>query len=854
MRLPLFFCCLASPAAAQLGTNYCPAVVNSTGVPSLISAAGSASVGLNDVTLECRELPISSSGYFLTSFARGFVANPAGSAGNLCLSQPIGRYVNAVLMAGAQGSVALPIELTAVPMPLGAVAVQPGDTLAFQFWHRDSGAQGPTSNFSGGLEIEFSAGCDVSGGIFAGSRFEAGVAPDFMVSGDLNGDGLVDLVATNPTDAELSVLFGAGDARFLDPVAISVGQTPTGLALGDMDGDGDLDVVCSNLDSNTVSVILNQGGGVFAGHVTADAGAGPAGLNLGDVDGDGDLDVVVANSAWTVDTVSVLSNDGAGGLGPRITLASQRTPRAVQLVDLDADGDQDLVVANGDSSTLATFLNDGTGSFGAARYDTATFEPRHLVTEDFDGDGHVDVVVANSDGPECAIQLGAGDGTYRSRISISAGASLAHLAAADLNGDGHLDLVGASATSLGLTQLLGLGDGTFSAPTLIAIGRTSGSVVAANFDAEPDVELAASLILANDIVVMGRDDQVGYQMMDSYQVGLRPAALALVDVSGDGVVDFLVANQGAPSLSLGIGRPDGTFEPSQVLGIAGIPVDLVAGDFDGDGDLDVAASNLFDESVSLLFNLGGGTFAPHQEFSVERFPRQLAAGDVDGDGDLDLITTHSGFGVVNGTNVWLNDGSGTFTLGSSYQEPTAVGGLELEDLDQDGDLDIIQVFSQSLSTGFRVLPNDGQGNFGSPVTVPSNAGSNDLLCMDLDGDGDKDIVLVGSSALEVFENLGGLSFGTALPTPAEGEALTNVAAGDLDLDGQLDLVTVDFVTGAASVLLGNGDLTWGLATRYALSLSPRTLALADLNGDGRLDLLCSAFGAREVTVHLNLCR
>lgn len=146
----------ASVSSAQIGTPYCTANANSTGVSSVISASGSTDVAQNNVTLACASLPLNAFGYFIVSRLQGFVANPAGSAGNLCVSGNIGRYSLNILNSGALGQVSLPINLQNIPHPTTPFAVVGGDTLNFQYWHRDGLPGGAaTSNFSRGLEIAF---------------------------------------------------------------------------------------------------------------------------------------------------------------------------------------------------------------------------------------------------------------------------------------------------------------------------------------------------------------------------------------------------------------------------------------------------------------------------------------------------------------------------------------------------------------------------------------------------------------------------------------------------------------------------------------------------------------------------
>ncbi len=146
---------LSNPGS--LGTNYCVAATNSSGLAAEMTAVGSDSAVNNDVTLAASSLPASSFGYFLTSAATAYVMNPAGSHGHLCLGGSIGRYIAAgqVQNSGASGTFALAIDLTQHPRPTGFVAVQPGQTWHFTAWFRDSVGGQPTSNFSDGLSIDF---------------------------------------------------------------------------------------------------------------------------------------------------------------------------------------------------------------------------------------------------------------------------------------------------------------------------------------------------------------------------------------------------------------------------------------------------------------------------------------------------------------------------------------------------------------------------------------------------------------------------------------------------------------------------------------------------------------------------
>ena len=139
-----------------IGDAYCTAAVNSTGVAGELFALGSTEVSSNDLTLTSASLPLNSFGYVIVSLTQGFVMNPAGSAGNLCLGGDIGRSVGGVIgNTGATGSFTVTADLGAMPQPMGSVVVAAGETWSFQTWHRDTAGGVPTSNFTNGVEITF---------------------------------------------------------------------------------------------------------------------------------------------------------------------------------------------------------------------------------------------------------------------------------------------------------------------------------------------------------------------------------------------------------------------------------------------------------------------------------------------------------------------------------------------------------------------------------------------------------------------------------------------------------------------------------------------------------------------------
>ncbi|MEM6673194.1 MAG: hypothetical protein AAF726_10130 [Planctomycetota bacterium] len=141
----------------DVGETYCDAIPNSTATTGSLTGFGSPRIADGSVELTAAQLPLNSFGYFLCSRVSGFVANPGGSQGNLCLAGSIGRYVGPgeIKSSGLAGSFSLDVSAGSLPQPTGPISAVSGETWYFQAWHRDGVGGAPTSNFTRGLSIEF---------------------------------------------------------------------------------------------------------------------------------------------------------------------------------------------------------------------------------------------------------------------------------------------------------------------------------------------------------------------------------------------------------------------------------------------------------------------------------------------------------------------------------------------------------------------------------------------------------------------------------------------------------------------------------------------------------------------------
>jgi len=280
---------------------------------------------------------------------------------------------------------------------------------------------------------------------------------------DINGDGNIDVVASGTT---VNVLLGNGDGTFQSPIEVDPG-TFGQVVLGDVNGDGKVDIVA--LDGNTVGVWLGKGDGTFgAGQYFAPAG-GAKEIALGDVNRDGLSDLVVIDSAGDA---GVLLSNGDGTFQPAQTFGTAGTqPISIAAVDLNADGDVDLIVLNKcgascNAGVVGVLMGNGDGTFQpAVGYSTGAFNPLAMVVQNiFGGTNSPDVLVA-----ECPVNpfhcmtrfgdfgagrvgvlLSMGDGTFNPAVIYgSDGIDADLITVGNIKGFGALDLVVGNACGRG---------------------------------------------------------------------------------------------------------------------------------------------------------------------------------------------------------------------------------------------------------------------------------------------------------------------------------------------------------------------------------------------------------------------
>ena len=325
--------------------------------------------------------------------------------------------------------------------------------------------------------------------------------------------------------------------------------------------------------------------------------------------------------------------------------------------------------------------------------------------------------------------------------------------------------------------------------------------------------------------------------------------VALGDLDGDGDLDAMFAFGLNLPNTVWINDGTGFFTDSgQALGNTSSN-SVALGDLDGDGDLDAMVTS-YGEPDTVWTNDGTGTFTNSGQTLGNSGSTSVALGDLDGDGDLDAMVARAAYDAGRRNTVWFNDGTGTFTRSGQTLGNGISSSIALGDLDGDGDLDAMVANDSSGVCDDpqpnTVWTNDGTGTFTDSGQALGNFGSHAVALGDLDGDGDLDAMVGNACSLSysnpntVWLNDGTGTFadsGQRLSVDTYGDSTNSIALGDLDDDGDLDVIVAN--RGGPNHAWyndGTGNFT-DLGHRIGDEKVSESVALGDLDGDGDLDMM-----------------
>ena len=397
-----------------------------------------------------------------------------------------------------------------------------------------------------------------------------GQAASAFLLADVNRDGKTDVIVLNnfaspPNgDAQIAVFLGNGDGTFQPASVFDAGLSGYSLASGDVNGDGKLDLIVGNSgDSNSVSLLLGNGDGTFRPAVVYSTNTtyenGVVAVAIGDLNGDGRGDVV----AETIGGLSVLLGNADGTLQPAMTFMvnNQSNLNVLALADLNHDGTLDAITLSTNfgfpPGGVGVWLGLGDGTFAGDNIIGSAGDPfpPPLFVVDVNGDGIPDLVFGAGDqygGGSVSVAIGKGDGSFNAEQTYSLPSGYADafsMVVADLNGDGWPDIAVAHGS---LTVFLNNGNGTFhQAFSYSPVQRNADAAVVKsadfNRDGKPD------LILLEPDPGVGSGDSFVEALLGNgdgtfsggdlvFDTGGGSTDMATLDLNADGRPDVLVLN------------------------------------------------------------------------------------------------------------------------------------------------------------------------------------------------------------------------------------------------------------------------------------------------------------------------
>jgi hypothetical protein len=423
------------------------------------------------------------------------------------------------------------------------------------------------------------------------------------------------------------------------------------------------------------------------------------------------------------------------------------------------------------------------------------------------------------------------------------------IASGDFNGDGRTDFVVTNAQTNTIYVLLGNASGV---PAVVGVNSVIGprrvGVADFNHDGKPD--LAVSHVAASgavSVAVLLGDGAGGFgPPTDFPATDTQP--LIIADFNNDGNPDIFLGNNSSNSSEVLLGNGSGGFG-APVSAVVASNVAATAGDFNNDGKTDLIVVN---GSITVEVGDGTGHFGLLNNF-FGNAATSVSAADFNGDGKLDIVTG----GQADGISVLLGNGAGSFGAAKSISTGFLTTAVATGDFNGDGKADIVAVGHSTVV----IFIGDGNGGFGPATSYTLNQSPVGVTVGDFDGDGKPDVATANVPPDGSFPNLNGPTNDTATILLGDGAGKlryasvlnTNgnpfaVAAADLNGDGKADLVSANIGDNNVSVMLGDGAGGFGAPSTFAVGTQPRSVVAADLNGDGKPDIVTANFSANTVSI------
>lgn len=630
---------------------------------------------------------------------------------------------------------------------------------------------------------------------------------------------------------------------------------PAAVALTDLNGDGLQDVLAANAGSGSLTVLLGQGAWKFGPNKQYASIPTATDLVTGDVDGDGNLDALFARLNGS--TISMLRGSGTGAFFPGLTAFSAAAGAEVlRSADLNGDGRFDLVSANRVAGSVSVLMGAPGSGFAPALTTPVGTSPTGLALGDFDLDGQLDLVTANEGSASVSLLSHASLGGS-APAGMPATYALAQapraIVSLDVNADGRQDVAFTFPSAGTVGWMLGSATGFGSVASLGAGASVSGlSTADVSGDGRADL-IAVNSVPWGQLQVLRSNGASGFLATKSYLAGNSPTEVALGELSGDSIPDLVIGNNSSLGSYATALRGDGAggFVVPKTTPIGSGPWHLETADLNADGRCDAVVTNASSNNLSILIASSAAVaFSMPLSATTGQAPRCVVIRDFNGDGKLDAAVANSSPPPYTSGTIGIHLGTGLGSLPQASQIQASGGPwyLGAGDFNNNGATDI--VFANRYTSRVGLTLGNGVGGFAAPSLIQtfSNGQPYQLAVGDFNEDGNLDVLTCDSNTgiLTRLQGNGSGGFAPAAGVPVGGTP-SAIALADLNLDGHTDAVACrlepedDVVT-----LLGSGLGTFPQNQKYVTGTGPRSARVGDLDRDGILDIIVANRTASNV--------
>ncbi len=402
------------------------------------------------------------------------------------------------------------------------------------------------------------------------------------------------------------------------------------------------------------------------------------------------------------------------------------------------------------------------------------------------------------------------------------------------------------------------------------VGERPIYVSGADFDSDGNLDIITTDLHDHRFYVLFGDGNLKFRSTIHYPTGDLPIMGTINDLNNDGNLDFATANEGSNTFTVyqnsGAGDVDGngTFINRKDYQIGDMPRSITSADYNGDGWVDLASISSNDDQLWVNFNRKNESiaFSEPENYSLDRSPVGMTSADLNDDGHPDIMIVHVGANIYidgkrhsNTVSILLNDGTGKFQPKVDYivgLKPTEVLSA---DLNNDGWLDLLTSNQAGYNVSVLLNRGRGDGRFYNAINyslIPRGTSGKRTDIGDVDGDGDLDIVSLcaGMNFINILKNKGDGTFEKYVNYNA-GHSPLDLFLGDLDNDGDLDVTTSNVKDGTLTLVPNNGDGTFSTYEFYYVGGWPRGLAMGDIDNDDDLDLVTANYLGGSLSIRYN---